>query len=69
VKPIEDLPNNFLVLNDKGGESRLKLEDPTPCFFSYGLSGKIRLSNFAQQNFYQPFLFLVSVDLRTSSIV
>jgi hypothetical protein len=26
VKPVEELPDIFLVLNDKGGEKRLKLE-------------------------------------------
>jgi hypothetical protein len=76
VKPIEDLPNRFLVLNDKGGESILKLEGLAHVFLNNVLSGKTGLSNianwtvwFCQQNFYLSFLFLVSVDLRTKCIL
>jgi hypothetical protein len=47
VKPIEDLPNRFLVLNDKGGESILKLEGLAHVFLNNVLSGKTGLSNIA----------------------
>jgi hypothetical protein len=66
-------PQHFLVLNDKGGEKyQLKLEglallysvlfclEKTDCPIL-----QIGLSDFAQQNFYLSFHFLVTVDLRT----
>jgi hypothetical protein len=48
VKPLEDLSNRFLVLNNKGGESQLNLEGQLFVFLSSVLPRKIGLSGFAQ---------------------
>jgi hypothetical protein len=50
VKPLEDLPTSFWVLNDKGEENRLKLEGQLSVFLISILSGKTELSDFGQQN-------------------
>jgi hypothetical protein len=65
VKSLEDFPNRFLVLNDKEGESRLKLKGQLSIFLGSVLSRKTRLSGFAQIEHTYVFSFLVSVDLRT----
>jgi hypothetical protein len=49
MKPLEDLPYIFLVLNGNGEKFRLKLEGLAHLFFSSVLSGKIRLSGLPNQ--------------------
>jgi hypothetical protein len=65
VKPLEDLPTPFGVLNDKGGENLLKLEGQLSVFLISVLSEKTGLSDFGQQNRTLSFQFLFSADLRT----
>jgi hypothetical protein len=43
-------PQHFLVLNDKGGEISIKASRPSSFVFSYVLSGKTGLFDFAQHN-------------------
>jgi hypothetical protein len=64
VKPLEGLPNIFLVLNKKGEKYQLKLEGSTHFVLVSVMSGKTRLSGFAQQNFSSIFSTLVSVDMK-----
>jgi hypothetical protein len=69
VKPLEDLPNTFWCLMTKREKYQLKLEDPSSFVSSSVLSEKTGLSDFAQQNLYLSFHFLVTVDLRANCIV